>query len=377
MHDRKQKYALVLGGGGFKGAFQLGAIRYLRENWKDITGSNDPMQFDIVAGVSVGSLNGVMIASNQYHFLERLWNDVAEHGGGEIYHSNFIDGRGNFKADYEKIKNNLLPSFRFKTRWLGKLLYNRKNFFETVRTALGNDLSKTIPEFKSLADNVPLFEKIKIYAKRDKIPDHIQFVCGFVSLQNGKYYSCLHKDFDSDIDFAKAIAASSAMPLIWSPVKEINYNGEKIFDAVDGGVRNNSPLNDAINLINADKDSDYHIFVINCSSGGVEVQHNNWNIANIAFRSLADIAMEEIFNNDLKSFFDINEYVKQAEEKNLTLYHTTSEGKKQPLRYFNNTLIAPDQNVIGTTLDSKKEKIQERIVHGFEKAKEACRNIFS
>jgi hypothetical protein len=29
----KTKYALVLSGGGFKGAFQLGALNYMKEHW--------------------------------------------------------------------------------------------------------------------------------------------------------------------------------------------------------------------------------------------------------------------------------------------------------------------------------------------------------
>ncbi|MBL7728612.1 MAG: patatin-like phospholipase family protein, partial [Dinghuibacter sp.] len=30
---QKTKYALVLSGGGFKGAFQLGALNYLKDHW--------------------------------------------------------------------------------------------------------------------------------------------------------------------------------------------------------------------------------------------------------------------------------------------------------------------------------------------------------
>lgn len=46
----KHKYALVLSGGGFKGAFQTGALNYMRENWKTITGEDKEMHFDIIAG---------------------------------------------------------------------------------------------------------------------------------------------------------------------------------------------------------------------------------------------------------------------------------------------------------------------------------------
>ena len=35
---KKKKIALVLSGGGFNGAFQVGALNYINENWKKITG---------------------------------------------------------------------------------------------------------------------------------------------------------------------------------------------------------------------------------------------------------------------------------------------------------------------------------------------------
>ena len=50
------KRVLIMSGGGSKGAFQAGVIEQLnREDW-------DP---DAVAGISVGALNGVMVATGQ------------------------------------------------------------------------------------------------------------------------------------------------------------------------------------------------------------------------------------------------------------------------------------------------------------------------
>ena len=50
--------ALVLSGGGAKGAFQFAAEKYARE----VKG----YQWDIIAGVSVGALNGSLIAMKKY-----------------------------------------------------------------------------------------------------------------------------------------------------------------------------------------------------------------------------------------------------------------------------------------------------------------------
>ena len=60
------KRALVLSGGGGRGAYQIGV-------WKDLSELND---FDIVAGTSVGSLNGALIVQDSYKLAESLWQNI-------------------------------------------------------------------------------------------------------------------------------------------------------------------------------------------------------------------------------------------------------------------------------------------------------------
>ena len=66
MNDKK--VALVLSGGGAKGAFQFMAEKYARE----VMG----YRWDVIAGVSVGALNGVMLAMEKYQRLEDLWWNI-------------------------------------------------------------------------------------------------------------------------------------------------------------------------------------------------------------------------------------------------------------------------------------------------------------
>ena len=58
------KRALVLSGGGGKGAYQFGVWKALRKLKID---------FDIVTGTSIGALNGALIAQNDYFSLGYLW----------------------------------------------------------------------------------------------------------------------------------------------------------------------------------------------------------------------------------------------------------------------------------------------------------------
>lgn len=58
------RYALVLSGGGSRGAYELGV-------WKAIRELKIPI--DIVTGTSIGALNGALVAQQQYEVAEKLW----------------------------------------------------------------------------------------------------------------------------------------------------------------------------------------------------------------------------------------------------------------------------------------------------------------
>ena len=73
------KVALVLSGGGAKGAFQFMAEKYARE----VKG----YKWDVIAGVSVGSLNGTMLAMEKYQRLEEVWKTISN---DKIYTNNNI-----------------------------------------------------------------------------------------------------------------------------------------------------------------------------------------------------------------------------------------------------------------------------------------------
>ena len=82
------KRALVLAGGGSKGAFQAGAVDFLvRESGLD---------FDIYLGTSVGALNaGILAQSRNYRelceqteILKNLWADIK--GSRSIYRKNYF-----------------------------------------------------------------------------------------------------------------------------------------------------------------------------------------------------------------------------------------------------------------------------------------------
>ena len=70
-----KEYGLVLAGGGAKGIYQLGAWKAMRELG---------IKFNVVAGVSIGSINGALIASGCYDDAVALWECVSVDKGVKI-----------------------------------------------------------------------------------------------------------------------------------------------------------------------------------------------------------------------------------------------------------------------------------------------------
>ena len=68
-------YGLILAGGGAKGAYQIGAWRAMRELG---------VQIEAIAGVSIGAINGALIAQGDFESTLELWNNVEVKDGIHI-----------------------------------------------------------------------------------------------------------------------------------------------------------------------------------------------------------------------------------------------------------------------------------------------------
>ena len=61
------KRGLVLGGGGTKGSYQLGAWEGFREL---------DLSFDLIVGTSIGALNGALMVAGDYEAACLLWEQI-------------------------------------------------------------------------------------------------------------------------------------------------------------------------------------------------------------------------------------------------------------------------------------------------------------
>jgi len=382
MKKKKSKIALVLSGGGFNGAFQLGAINFINENWKRITGLKAPMKFEIIAGVSTGALNGSLIAMNELALLNDLWiHQIGEKGASEIYTSDLIDTSSKadkikLNIDIKKLAKKLIPELKVKLGFFNKmgLIFSkqkRKQILQSIIKEVEQSIKVNLPKYRSIANNSPLRKKLEKYLDRGKI-NGTDFLCGFVSLDTGKYHSVKHGEFSSEKDFVNGVLASTAIPMIWNPVDSVRFmtkNGMvNSLNNVDGGVRNVSPLGDVIKMINQDADFHYKIIVINCNSG--EARKKNFakkSIAAIAARSLYEIAVTEIFNNDVNHFMKINNLIKQAEawDDEILFY----SDKMNALKSFDAVIINPHKDIeMGNALVANEQLTTQRMAHGVKMA---------
>jgi NTE family protein len=179
--DASRKIALILSGGGARGAFQVGAEMYARQ----VKGYH----WDIIAGVSVGAMNGAMLSMHRFNRLLEIWQNITD---AQVY-------RGGFN----------LPS-------IVKLIFGSKSFYS----------------------NQPLQEMMRHEFEAGQIIDDLHV--GAVSLITGEYVQ-FTKDF---LELPAAILASASIPVIWPPV-DISPDHLAM---VDGGVRNINPVGDVLDL---------------------------------------------------------------------------------------------------------------------------------
>jgi NTE family protein len=368
----KQKNILVLSGGGFKGAFQWGALQYLiREQH---------IHFDRVAGVSVGALNGALVAMDKLPELDTLWEQVQQQGSQTIYTSDILQvgEDGAIQPDFRALVKKLLPKSWLRYGW--QYLFNRP--------ALKQDLMNNFTKIRSLADNTPLLRQLERVVRRQdfRVPYH----CGVVSLADGHYYQCRPLDFATDQELCRAILASSAIPIVWEPAREIRMVAGGSFqqdtvleEVVDGGIRTVSPLGDMVQAIKDETDEvdDYVIYILNCNSWDLpkEQEPVNYHLTNIALRALDDIAINEIFNDDLKRYLEINELVTQVRDARRSELLPKDFDLKlggKVLKCFRTVLVQPEPGEVGTTFDSSAAMIERRRQAGYQKAKTAFEKMF-
>ncbi len=310
--SKKTKRALVLSGGASFGAFQVGALEVARAR-----GFTD---WDLIAGVSVGALNGTMIALDQFDELVKIWQSISNR---KVYTGTF-------------------------STW--GLVWSALRGKPSV---LGN------APLKKLIDRV--------------LPDHVLSGCtrklliGVVSLHDGEYYSLALDDFRKNPEeFRRAILASTSIPLFWPPVEAVtDDNSTSYYELVDGGIRNVSPLGDVVD------DNPDEIVIINCDPDRLNPGQKPYtSIPDIALRSSMGIMLNEIFRTDTHTLLRINDLVMQAKSDGHILVKYENTPNEKELKNYSTYVIQPEcRDLMGDSLDFSPKRVRTRMKYGRDQAR--------
>ncbi|MEM9304471.1 MAG: patatin-like phospholipase family protein [Pseudomonadota bacterium] len=216
--------ALMLPGGGARGAYQVGVLRGLLE----VLGT-DSNPFPIIVGTSAGAINAAVLASHAARFSNGLGRLEAFWGSMRCHHI--------YRTDWRTVA-------RSAVHWIGALLFGR----------LG------LPGPRSLLDTAPLRQLLENETVLDRIPEAIRTgsLRGVAITASGYTSSRAIAFFDAidgcdswerprrlgrrsriDVDH---LMASSALPVLFPPARV----GQEWFG--DGGLRMAAPLSPAIHL---------------------------------------------------------------------------------------------------------------------------------
>ena len=245
------KRALVISGGGSKGAFAVGVIKRLQQIYPTLV-------FDIYVGTSTGSLIVPLAAIDEIPLLEEIYTTQSK---GTIVKELRIGDRLNTDSIFDanplwNLVNKHFTDDRYNTLQVsGKKLYINTTCLQTENiTVFTNDISAT---------SKPGYETRQIVNS-----DH----------------------------FRRTIMASACQP-VFMPTIQINKNlpgnAEKDYQYVDGGVRQYAGIEMAIDA------GATEIFTILLSTGANEIENNYYgNLFSLMQRTI-DIFMTDVGKNDL------------------------------------------------------------------------------
>ncbi len=362
------KLALVLSGGGARGAFQAGALvellRYFERTGKRI---------NILSGTSVGALNGMVVAQS------RTLGEAAD----EI------------EQQWKKLTNDEV----YKVRGWGifKLLLK----FSTTRI----EKWPSVRGVDSIFDNTPLYKRfVENYLDLDAIRSRRtvdDFFVSLTSLHTGAaYLQCLTTE--PDLQKAKEyIMASTITTVAYPPVESLVYDPEiptHLQDTpqlyADGGISNKTPLKAILRTGDVNE-----LYVLNTyptypNKTGPSIAASFPNVFSLLVRTAVELLPNLYFNRDMQSVQDVNndlqawdglkaklldaapdartrlrlERLLQEEEERFSF----KEGNKQVI---NPVIIAPDEELPVQDTEFVQPKLGETFEMGKERARQTVAEI--
>jgi NTE family protein len=243
-----KKTALVVSGGGAKGAFAVGVIKALANHYPDIN-------FDILVGTSTGALIVPFIAVQELDVLERLYTTVT---------TKDIITKGNV------VQRLLNANALFDAQPLGSLI---KTYYDDNRCATILQSNSTV-----LIATTCLQTSNAVYFCNKK--DGINTAYTVLPITNAD-------------ECRRAVMASASQPVFMPPI-EIQKGALPLRQYVDGGLTEYAGIQIAIDA------GAEEVFVIALSTGKNFADTQNYTDAFSILSKTIDIFTDDVSNNDIK-----------------------------------------------------------------------------
>jgi CRP-like cAMP-binding protein/predicted acylesterase/phospholipase RssA len=292
MQDASIRRALVLSGGGARGAYEAGVVAALCER----------EQFDIVCGTSIGAINAALTAQGATDRLQALWRSVPERA--------LIRGISPLHEMWAIVR-------RRDTRWLRKAFQLAADVARGLG-ALRYAQPKALRGISHLLDPAPIVAMLRTVLNYDELSRTL--IVGVTNLTLARpeaFYSFPAGDAAFERRFAhsegasvkltrensvSAILASAAIPLAFPKVQVPDDDG-RLSEYIDGGIGNNTPIRQAI-----DAGADEITVVIADHIALRDRTHRTDDLGSIALVA-QDIMQQQVLELDLKLTRRVNEGV--------------------------------------------------------------------
>ncbi len=294
LHNRHPRTALVLSGGGARGAYQVGVLKAIAE---EIPAGTNP--FEIITGVSVGAINASYLASRAEDMkagiegLCKLWLSLEP---GDIY------------------ETKLWPLLRDIGKWSLALPLGWAGFKPPPSIFDNTPLRRLINrevDFKQLQKilDSDVIESLAITASSYARSQSVSFYYGSVPVVP---WHRSRRDGIPSVITDHHVLASSALPLVF-PAEKMNGTWFG-----DGALRQLAPLSPAVHL-GADK-----IFVVGARSLKMGTEDLDWTwpddgsdhvYPNVGFLGgqLLDIVFNDNLEADVERLLRVNKILDSAE----------------------------------------------------------------
>ena len=238
MDESRPIRALILSGGGARGAYEAGVAAALAER----------MHFDIVCGTSIGAVNGFAVAQGMAGQLEEIWREAAQRN--VVPYRPEVAALVHLWSDlHGMLEHGSIP----------------EHMRDMLGVAAGLPGLRTLPQLENVLgvlDSALMRSVVNTYAKHENLRSALLLAATNLTNACGTVFAYFPSDYCDSAGAARVMArenfepltgenyvdvicASAAIPGVFDPVSVLCEDGRRR-TFVDGAFTNNTPLRPAI-----------------------------------------------------------------------------------------------------------------------------------